>query len=62
MNFNFGVLDIIFFILLVLKLCGLFDHSWWIVFAPLVAAYALAMPDVWPEILEIWKQASEVKK
>lgn len=36
-----GVFEIIFIVLMVLKLTGLFTGSWWVVFSPLIIELVL---------------------
>ena len=38
-----GTLDVIFIVLFILKLFGLINVSWWIVFIPIVLPFGLAV-------------------
>ena len=38
-----GILDVIFIILLILKLFGLINVSWWVVFMPIILPFGLAV-------------------
>lgn len=38
-----GTLDVVFIVLLILKLFGLINVSWWIVLAPVILPFGLAV-------------------
>ena len=38
-----GTLDVIFIVLLILKLFGLINVSWWIVFMPVILPFSLSV-------------------